>query len=145
MNLDIEPPYGAALRDSSEFMIGDVWVTVVLLESDGSVDAESEDWTQAEIDLVKGEIQEGLTWWEDTLDQTQGGSALSDLTFHVDFTYADNPVATGYEPITRNQPDEDLWINDFLDEVGYNSANSYFTDLATWNHDRRTDNNYDVD
>ena len=134
-------PYGATLADTSEYMIGDVWVTVVLLESDGTVDTETEDWTQAEINQVKTEIQEGLTWWEDTLATAPAVTPLHDLTFHADFTYAEAPVATGYEPISRPHTDEELWIDDFLDQVGYNSASSYSTDLRTWSHDQRIANN----
>ena len=58
-------PYGATFEDTTEFMIGDVWVTLVLLESDGSIDASTEDWTTTEISEVEAEIQEGLAWWQD--------------------------------------------------------------------------------
>lgn len=48
-------------------MLGDVWVTVVLLESDGSIDPQTENWSAGWITEVKNEIQEGLDWWEATL------------------------------------------------------------------------------
>ena len=130
-------PFGATSDDPSEFMIGDVWVTVVLLESDGGVDAETEDWTQSEIDQVKAEVAEGMTWWEDTFHSYPAVSPLHDLAFYIDFTYADSPVETGYEPISRPAVNESLWIDDFLDLVGYNSAGSIWTDLNQWNHDQR--------
>ncbi|HYW80870.1 MAG TPA: hypothetical protein VE890_14915, partial [Thermoguttaceae bacterium] len=38
-------PYGAQSSDTSEYMIGNVYVTVVLMESNGGTDAETEDWT----------------------------------------------------------------------------------------------------
>ena len=44
-------PYGAAWYDTSEYMLGNVLVTVVLLESDGTIpgaDPQSENWTEAE-------------------------------------------------------------------------------------------------
>ena len=37
-------PYGAVGPDTGEYMLGDVLVTVVFFESDGSLDASSEDW-----------------------------------------------------------------------------------------------------
>jgi len=133
-------PYGATFEDPSEFMIGDIWVTVVLLESNGSIDTQTENWTAGEITSVEAEITEGLTWWETTFQSYPAVSPLHDLDFHIDFTYAASPVPTGYEPIRHPQSDESLWINDFLDFVGYNTASSIWTDLAYWNDDQRTAN-----
>lgn len=133
-------PFGADYRDGSEFMIGDIWVTVVLTESDGSIDVSTEDWTQAEIDQVKAEVLEGFTWWEDTF---AAQNSQHSLNFFVDFTYTDNPLQTGYEAINRPQTSESLWIDDFLDEVGHNTPSSIFTDLDQWNHDQRVANSTD--
>ncbi len=138
-----ERPYGAEWYDGSEYMLGDVWVTVVLLESDGSIDTETEDWTTSEINDVKSEIQEGLQWWEDTLEATTGSSSADLLEFHIDYTYADSPVDTGYEPITHSYSYQSDWIDDFLDTVGYNTGSSYFTDLALWNDAQRLANGAD--
>ena len=128
-----ERPLGATMYDAAEFMLGDVAVSVVLFESDGSIDAQTEDWTLEEIGRVKTEIADGLAWWEETL---AGRSSRHELDFHVDFTYADAPVATGYEPISHSGLDDGLWIGDFLDGVGYGTS-SMFADLARWNDDRR--------
>ena len=135
-------PFGADYTDGSEFMIGDIWVTVVLTESNGSIDVSTEDWTQAEIDQVKFEVLEGLTWWEDTF-AAQNPNAKHDLNFYVDFTYTDDPVETGVEAINRPQSSESMWIDDFLDQVGYNTSSSIFTDLDQWNHDQRVANSTD--
>ena len=137
---DGQAPFGATWQDPSEFMLGDVYVNVVLLESAGEADASTEDWTATQISEVKAEIAEGLTWWEDTV--ARYGSVHS-LNFTTDFTYADSPVPTGYEPINRPQSDQGLWINDFLNSVGYNSPSSYFVDLDQFNHDQRSANNTD--
>jgi len=129
-------PYGADYHDPSEFMLGKVWLTVVLLESDGSIDANIEDWTGSQITSVKNEIEEGATWWEDTLRASHPATPHN-LEFLVDFTYADNPVATGYEPITRSYSNQTYWIDSFLNQVGYNTASSIWEDLDRWNHDQR--------
>jgi hypothetical protein len=137
-------PYGATFVDTSEFMIGDVWVNLVLLESDGSIDPSTEDWTAAEINEVKAEVQEGLTWWQDTFHNVMAVAPVHDLTFHLDFTYADNPIPTGYEPISRPARgivDEGLWIDDALDHLGYNSPAGYLADVYQWNHDQRIAHN----
>ena len=105
-----------------------------------NADPSTEDWTATQIGQVKAKIAEGLTWWEDTL--ASYGSVHS-LNFATDFTYADSPVPTRYEPINRPQSDQGLWIDDFLNSVGYNSPSSYFVDLAQFNHDQRIANNAD--
>src|SRR3990170_8780399 len=49
--------------DTTEFMIGTVRVGVILLESDGTIDTETESWTAAERTNVQNEIQAALDWW----------------------------------------------------------------------------------
>lgn len=129
-------PAGATASEGSEFMLGDVWVSVVLLESNGAVDPQGENWSSSRINAVKSEIREGLSWWESTLEASFPDSPHS-LNFQIDFTYADAPVPTPYEPIKRPQGDEGLWIDSFLNHVGYDSPSSYFDDLRRWNDDQR--------
>ncbi|MEE8451479.1 MAG: hypothetical protein V3R99_06165, partial [Thermoguttaceae bacterium] len=130
-------PFGAQDSDTSETMIGDVHVTVVLMESDGGIDPQSENWTTAEIGLVKSEINEGLDWWE-TVFAAQ--DSTSTLDFTVDFTNADTPFDTDYEPITRSSDDQFLWIDQFLGSAGYSTG---FDGIRQFNDDRRVDNNVD--
>ncbi len=136
-------PYGATYQDNSEFMIGDIWVTVVLLESTNPVapgtstpvaSSLQENWSTSRINTVKNEITAGLTWWEDTFAKE---NSRHNLDFHIDFTYADNPLEVSYEPITLSQSQEGLWIDQFLNEVDHNTSASYITDLDRWNHDQR--------
>ncbi len=129
-------PFGATVTDPSEFMIGDVWVTLVLLESNGAVDPQTENWSTTRIGQVKNEVLEGTQWWEDTL-RAQFPNSLQELNISVDFTHADTPVPTAYEPINHGIADQSLWIDSFLSHVGYNTASSVFTDLDTWNHAQR--------
>jgi len=131
------PPLGATYRDTSEYLIGDVWVQVVLLESDGSVDRNKEDWTPTEIASVKSEIVEGLLWWENMYHSYPAVAPLRDLEFTVDFTYADNPIATAYEPITRPYTDQSLWIEEVLVHVGYGGAGDIHTGVHNWMDDQR--------
>ena len=111
-------PYGGGDQDTSRFMIGDVVVSVVLMESNGSRDVDREDWSDWQIQHVKQSVAAGLEWWVQTY-QLFGDAAPRDaLDFEIDFTYADNPVATGYEPISRSSFDDSLWIGDFARMVG---------------------------
>jgi hypothetical protein len=85
-------------------------------ESDGSIDSNSENWSTARQDQVVAEIASALNWW--TLRES--GANLS-FTYHVE-----RSVPTGYEPISRPQSDEGLWIGEVMDNLGYGSG-GYWT------------------
>src|SRR5262245_44493754 len=64
-------PLGAMPDDTGEYMLGDVLVSVVLMESNSSLspfDASTENWTPGLIASVKSQIEEGLNWWSQSLD-----------------------------------------------------------------------------
>ena len=148
-------PYGAMPDDTGEYMLGDVLVTVVLMESNNSIDNGTitypgqspisytpENWTAGAIAAVKSNIEAGVNWWKDTLD------ALPDvrdglLNFTFDWTHADNPVLTGYEPIARRSNDFSLWMYDFLGKVGFDQTLNFSTDIRAYNNFRRQQANAD--
>ncbi len=114
-------PFGAMPDDTMEFMMGNVVVTPVFFESDGSLDTSTEDWNPNSILATKTKIEEGLQWWVDSLE------AINDvhtLNFIVDWQFADNPVATEMEPINRRSQDHVSWGNEFLDSVGFKTPSS---------------------
>ncbi len=108
-------PPGAKLYDVSEFMLGSAALAVVLAESDGSVDPETEDWTQTEKDEVTSEIIAGLDWYATK-------AIWRDLTFYTQFHY---DIPTGYEPITRPGSQDYLWVGDCNVYLGYASNGTY--------------------
>ena len=109
-------PDGAAPDDINEFMAGSVYVTVVLMESDGGVDLQTENWTLAEISQVKSQVTQGLTWWEN-MYSIRGFSGT--LDFQIDFTNTNTPFNTDYEPIIRSHNDEFLWRDQFQIANGF--------------------------
>lgn len=127
-------PLGATANDTAEFMLGDVTVNVVLLESNGQIDANTENWTTSQINEVKQRIQQGMQWWVDSLHNFSPNSYLN---FNFDFTYADNPLQVPYEAIARPSDDYPLWVDEFLDEVGYLSNGSLSDDIRAFNHSQR--------
>ncbi|MDP6444022.1 MAG: carboxypeptidase-like regulatory domain-containing protein [Pirellulaceae bacterium] len=134
-------PFGALPQDTGEFLVGKVVVTPVLMESDGSIDTNQENWTPQLIQEMKDKISSGLDWWVQAL---AAQNSVHSLEFVVDYTHADNPVATGYEPINRTSNDYVLWTNDFLDAVGFNSpAGSVHDDIRSFNDAQRTALNAD--
>ncbi|MFN0021810.1 MAG: dockerin type I domain-containing protein [Pirellulaceae bacterium] len=148
-NLLTGMPFGALPDDTAEYMLGDVYVNVVLMESDSSVapfDVSTENWTAAEKASVKSRITDGLKWWEDTLDRiqdqvpnNQGRHGL--LNFTEDWTYLNSPVRTGYEPITRTSQEFANWVYDFLGTVGFNQTGNFLTDLRAYNNAQRIAHN----
>ena len=132
-------PFGAAPDDTGEFMLGDVLVTVVLMESSekiSEVNPNTENWTPALIAAAKQKAEIGIKWWEQTL-ATQFPNSPHHLQFHFDFTYADNPVLTDYEPIHLPSTSFAFWMYDFLNLVGYNQTGNFTDDIRAFNHSQR--------
>jgi hypothetical protein len=125
-------PLGAMQQDTGEFLLGDVTTTVVLLESTGA--ASSEDWTADSIAAVKANVEEALTWWQDTLAAQQ---SVHSVQFHTDYQYTDNPVSTALEPITERSNLYTTWVNDFLDEAGANTFDGISDDMRKFNDAQR--------
>jgi hypothetical protein len=135
---DLPPVSGIALAASStitpgyyqtsEYMAGSVAVGIVLVESDGSVDPSTEDWTDSEKQLVFDEIVAALDWWA-------GLEPRANLTFVYDDHFSD-PLPTGVEPISRPYTDQQYWVADAMSGLGYDAA-SYFTRVRDYNNDLR--------
>lgn len=114
---------------TSEYMAGSVAVGIVAVESDGSVDPSTEDWTSDEKQHIFGEIVTALNWWAELEPRA-----------NLRFVYNDhfsNPLPTGVEPIGRPQHDEQYWIADAMSALGYD-APSYFTRVRDYNNALRT-------
>ena len=131
-------PYGAVAHDTGEYMLGDVLVSVVLMESseNGARGSDTEDWTGQAIQATKEKVVEGVTWWEDTL-QTQFPNTVHSLNFEFDFTYADAPVATDMEPISRPSYDFQYWIDYFFAEAGFNGTSGFSDNIRAFNDSQR--------
>lgn len=130
---------------TSDIMIGDVYVQVILLESNGKYDVSKENWSSTRIAEVKSEILTSLQWWEDTFDKYNPNSPI-DLTFHVDFTYANTPFKTQYEPIKHSSKQDYLWVNEFLASQNYptgSTRNQTNTELIKYCDDLRKTHNCD--
>ncbi len=127
-------PYGATELDLGEFLLGDVAVTPVLLESNGQLDTSSEDWTEQQINEVLGNIDTGLDWWVETLATK---TTLHQLEFKVDETFALDPFETKYEPISRRSNDYSLYVSEFLAAQGYSASGNLELDMRAFNNAQR--------
>lgn len=110
---------------TSDFMLGEVAVSIIFVESDGSLDSNTETWSDARKNQVLSEIMTGLDWWT----QQNTRSPLS-------FTYVAQTVTTRYEPITRPYYDEALWIPEIMGKQGF--AGNRFTATRNYADQLRT-------
>lgn len=133
-------PYGAVPNDTAEFMLGRVAVTPVLLESNGLIDASTENWNPAHVADVTANLNEAFAWWKDLL-ATQ--TAVHSLDFIIDPTYIDTPSPTAYEPINRRSDDYSLWSQEFLMRTGYDDYSSLELNMRAFNHAQREKLNAD--
>ena len=127
-------PFGATPLDTGEFMLGRVAVTPVLLESNGQLDTSTENWTSAHVQEVLQKIETGLQWWEDLLATK---TSVHSLEFVIDPTYANNRLATKYEPISRISNDYALWVQEFLTTTGFAATGNIELDIRAFNHAQR--------
>ncbi|EMI52746.1 dockerin type I domain-containing protein [Rhodopirellula sallentina] len=129
-----ELPFGATMEDTAEFLLGTVTVTPIFLESDGSIDTETQDWTTEEIDSVLAKISEGVNWWSDALDELD---TVHSLEFVIDDTYARDPVETGYEPIDRTSNNYNNYVGDFLDYAQIDASLQLDEGMFAFNNSQR--------
>lgn len=126
----VSGPSGRGPNDTSEFMLGNVAITIILPESDGSIDAETESWTNVDVangitdrpQKVKNEIINALNWW--VLRESLQRPPASLLSFTLDPSSPRRRI-TGYEPIRHPSTDENLWISDILTKMGYVAGNAW--------------------
>ena len=132
LNQHAAHPYGAGLLDTSEYLVGSVAVGVFFLESNGTIDEDTEMWTEEEEAKVTSEIQNALNW-------LQYQDYKAHLTFVYEWHYS---VPVGYEPITRPHTDDDLWEQQAMFYLGYTNPH-YLVNEYTFVNDLRL--KYDTD
>ena len=125
---------GVTPEDTGEFLLGTVAVTPVFFESDGTLDPNTEDWTENEISEILDKVHESVQWWSDTLDQLD---TVHTIDFVVDDLYAVDPVETPYEPINRSSSQFNFYVGDFLTSQGYGDADSIEDGVKQFNHAQR--------
>ncbi len=139
-NLMASLPYGAFEEDTGEFFLGRVAVTPVLLESNGAIDANTENWNSGHISQVLLNLQEGLQWWKDLLATK---TSVHTLDFQIDTTFATTPVPSSYEGINRVSNDYALWVTEFLNGKGFNQSSSLEQNIRAFNQAQRVKHNAD--
>jgi hypothetical protein len=129
-------PYGATDLNTSEFLAGSVSVNVVLPESDGTIDLQTENWSSDREAKVISQIAAGLEW----VRQKEPPARLS-FVYHLYPGRTDTRARTSYEPIRRaadpsGTTGEDLWVKQILGKLGYSSGDR-FTRVRAFDADTR--------
>jgi len=115
--------------ETSEYLIGSVTVGIITPESTGGIDPNSETWSSNRQTTVVTKIVAGLQWWKDNTHSP------TNVTFIYDIHHS---VPTSYEPIQHSSDDEDLWISEVMNNLGYpGSSSTYFTQVRTYLNDKR--------
>lgn len=114
-----EPGY----YDMSEFMMGTIALGIIFLESDGSIDPSTEDWTQQEKDTALGAfgIGGGHILWGNWLQEL--GYPLPTLMVYGEI----NTVEISYEPIIHpsaitDDSWEQLYVAEAMGKLGYTTG-----------------------
>ncbi len=110
------PSAAPSYYDTSEYLIGKVVYSVIFLESNGDIDASSENWSQNRIDNMLSKINSGIKWWGSQYPYPYG---------RLSFVSTSQVIEVGYEPITRSSTDEGLWISQAMSALGFSGAD-YF-------------------
>jgi hypothetical protein len=116
---------GPSPSQTAMFMIGKISVSMVFLESNGAIDASTEDWTSSRITDYTNRIKSGLNWLK-----SQQPNARISYVYHV------QTIQTSYEPIARPQTDEGLWVTEAMNSLGYTTGD-YHDRVTRYNNDLR--------
>jgi hypothetical protein len=98
----------------SAFLAGRVAVQVLFVESDGSLEPSTNDWTSAQVSDITKQIGTALHWWSNRLPNA-----------HLSFDLVSQVVPSGYEPVKHGLSTESQWIGDALGRMGIRASN-YF-------------------
>jgi hypothetical protein len=119
---------------TSEFMAGSIAVGIVLVESDGTVEPSTENWTEDERQQVFSEIVNATNWWAEL-------NPAANLSFVYDDHFT-TPLPTGVEPINHKAIDywgdvsQSDWIGDAMRGLGYDRVD-IFSQVRDYNNELR--------
>ncbi|MCZ7584992.1 MAG: hypothetical protein M5R36_17585 [Deltaproteobacteria bacterium] len=115
-------------------MQGTVGVMMMTPESNGTIDANLENWTDDAWNRVFDEVAAGLAWWA----QHAADHGI-DLTFDFDaLPRTDAALQVGYEPILHGYLTECQWIGAIMDNLGVSGFTCY-DQVENYNDARRAE------
>lgn len=125
---------------NTDVMEGSVAVAVFLVESNGGIDQNLYNWTQADQTTAIAGMIDGLNWW---VDQSRAFPLSKPLQFTIVPFLADNPACqVAYEPIIHPGSDSTLWIGAIMRSLG-GSSTDVLVNVGAFNEKLRSDNRTD--
>jgi hypothetical protein len=123
-----EHPEGQA--QTSAYMVGWTVVSVILLESNGVIDPNTEDWTEDQIGRVRTKVGEALEWWaKNAPDDAHVGFAVDTVMVRE----------TSYEPINypmrKDYEQRNRVLNEVMAGLSYATSKSYHDNVRRYVND----------
>lgn len=119
--------YGAGFCDTSEYMIGNISVTIIFPESQGEGDENTEDWD------IYSDQYTFLTRVEDAMDWWVRKEPAAKLRFI--YEWMTKPVSI--EPINHNYCQEKVWTQEIMTGMGFNNYDNYLDNVRDFNNSQR--------
>ncbi len=120
----------------SDVMDGTVALAVFLLESNGTRDLNTYNWTAADQQSVIDQIVNAANWWA---DQSRAFNLARPLRFTFKFFTADNPACQiGYEPILYEARVANLFVDAAMNNIGLTEGD-VFSKVAAYNQSLRAE------
>lgn len=111
-------------RTTSAYLLGRSSVNVILTESTGAAESNSENWTSNQEEAVYNKIIQALNQLSAFYNLTS--TLRPTWTYHFYFGRTDARARTEYEPIQHPYGEESLWIRQIFDQLGYQTDPSIF-------------------
>lgn len=117
------PSLGQATRASgtlparyspSAFLAGKIAVRLVFVESDGSIQPSTEDWTDSQRIVIEQHVHAALDWWAARVPNAR-----------VSFQVVAQTATIGSEPITLGLNDESRWAGSAFTALGIPGTNHF--------------------
>jgi Putative Ig domain/Fibronectin type III domain len=138
--LGIQSTVTPQFANNSDVMNGTVAVAVFLVESAGGIDPNIYSWSQADQDLARSQVIDGLNWW---VEQSRAFNLARPLQFTPIFFDATNPACRiPYEPVIRPGTDAAAWVNQIMGNLGA-TGGSVFERVAAFDRVIRDQNHAD--
>ncbi len=135
-------------RSGSEYLLGNISVNVILVESNGAIDASTENWSAIRESQVTSKITAAMNFLSSAYNLNT--NLTPSFTYHYYFGRTNTVAQTSYEPINRaadptNEPGsgEGLWTNEIYNKLGYSSLSNRWIKGQEFNGDTRNNDGTD--
>jgi hypothetical protein len=121
--LGIQSTITPQFAGNTDVMDGNVAIAIFLVESAGGIDPNIYSWSQADQDIARSQVIDGLNWW---VEQSRAFNLPRPLQFTPIFYDANNPACQiPYEPVIRSGTDATAWVTHIMGNLGATRGNVF--------------------